>query len=76
MKLLTSHFVSSWSLVVDLEAIVLHSDDPLLVRQATTVLDAYKFPVQCNVLLSDGTLVSGMNANDLLDDAALSASDE
>lgn len=39
-----------------------------MARLAQTVLDYYRFPVESMVLFSNGSLISRLNANDLMDD--------
>jgi hypothetical protein len=70
LELLQDKFISSWSLVIDLEKC--SNDSSLAVENnklCQTLLDAYHFPVMSMVLSSNGTLIHSVNANDLLDSA-------
>lgn len=67
IKLLNEKFVSSWSLVIDLQAIAANSTDLDLKRKAKISLDTYKFPVHSMILDTEGNVLAKLNANDLLD---------
>lgn len=54
-------------MVADLKDIQANATDPEHVQLASKTLDAYTFPVEMMVILSDGTVVHHVNANDLLD---------
>jgi len=65
--LLNKDFVSSWTLVLDLKDLAANSTDLEIRRKAELSLKSYKFPVQCMVLHANGTVIEGLNANELLD---------
>lgn len=68
LQLLSESFVSSWSLVKDLETLV--KDDgrqPLFAKLAREYLDHYHFPVMMFVSLPNGTIVHGVNANTFME---------
>uniref|UniRef100_A0A914BHM6 EF-hand domain-containing protein n=1 Tax=Patiria miniata TaxID=46514 RepID=A0A914BHM6_PATMI len=72
ITLLEEHFISSWSLVADLEKMKEertqdHREFTPVAKLASTCLDAYSFPVQMSIMLPNGTVVHSVNANDLLD---------
>ncbi|CAF4848315.1 unnamed protein product [Rotaria sp. Silwood1] len=69
LNLLREHFVSTWALVVDLKAIIANqtSDTIKDSQRAKQALDNYAFPVESMVQQIDGTVISKLNANDLLD---------
>jgi len=72
--MLTEKFVSTWSLVVELEDLAANSTDPEVKTFAETALKQYKFPVQSMVFLPTGEFVHGVNANELLDSTNLFSS--
>eukprot|EP00794_Sanderia_malayensis_P020397 gene20397-22410_t len=67
LELLEKHFVSSWSLVADLRDLSANKTESLVRNAAKICLDTYKFPVQSMVQFPNGTVLSSLNANDLLD---------
>ena len=68
VQLLNDKFISSWSLVADLKDCINNSaktkEQVFLCQSAN---DAYTFPVTSMVIAPNGTVVSTMNANTLLD---------
>ncbi|CAF1004000.1 unnamed protein product [Brachionus calyciflorus] len=68
MKLLNDKFISSWSLIVDLESCLnstsISENDKVICKRP---LDAYKFPVMSYIMSADGKLIHQLNANDLLE---------
>lgn len=67
LQLLGDHFVSSWSLVADLEAVKEKKDDPEFANLASMSLEKYRFPVEMLISMPNGTVIHHINANDLLD---------
>lgn len=68
MELLTSHFVSTWSLLQDIKRLSTNQYiTPELKTQAGLALESYRFPVESMVALPNGTVVHRMNANEQLD---------
>uniref|UniRef100_A0A7M7PUL0 EF-hand domain-containing protein n=1 Tax=Strongylocentrotus purpuratus TaxID=7668 RepID=A0A7M7PUL0_STRPU len=67
LQLLGSHYVSSWSLVAELEVIKQNKSDPEYAALASMSLEKYNFPVEMLVSLPNGTVIHHINANDLLD---------
>lgn len=66
--MLSEEFVSSWSLVADLEDLKRDSGNPEMAKRAQLALDSYEFPVQSMVILPDtGEVLHSVNANKLLD---------
>ncbi|CAF4956850.1 unnamed protein product, partial [Rotaria magnacalcarata] len=61
-------FVSTWALVVDLKAIIGNQSDDTIEdsQRAKQALDNYAFPVESMIQQIDGTVISKINANDLL----------
>lgn len=67
VELLQRKFISSWSLVKELEEMAVgHVTNEEVRRMARASLDSYTFPVQINILLPNSTLVGTLNANDWL----------
>ncbi|CAH1261485.1 SELENON [Branchiostoma lanceolatum] len=67
LKMLADHFVSTWTLVAELESVKSNSSVPEHKKLAKMALDSYVFPVEMMVSLPNGTVVHHLNANDLLD---------
>jgi hypothetical protein len=74
VSLLEESFVSSWSLVKELEDIAGNSSATDWQRERTRLaLDSYSFPVESMVIRpEDGKVLSHINANKLLDTSASS----
>jgi hypothetical protein len=66
MDLLHKHFVSTWSLTTDLEALKKDKSNRHS-RLARQIMDVYQFPVMMLVALPNGTVIHAINANELLD---------
>lgn len=64
--ILREAYVSTWSLVVELEELVPRSDRPFASKLASLSLEKYTFPVTSMVLLPNGSVVHQINANTLL----------
>ncbi|KAK7481156.1 hypothetical protein BaRGS_00027589 [Batillaria attramentaria] len=60
-------FVSTWALVVDLQALEKDENDPVMSEFAKTLLSEYEFPVMMMVIAPNGTIVHKVNANEFLD---------
>lgn len=68
MKLLTSQFVSTWSLLEDVKRLSKNdSTNPEIKKLAQLAVESYRFPVESMVALPNGTVIHRMNANELLD---------
>ncbi|CAF2881893.1 unnamed protein product [Rotaria sp. Silwood2] len=69
LNLLREYFVSTWALVVDLKAIISNQTNDAIKdsQRAKQALDNYAFPVESLIQKIDGTVISKLNANDLLD---------
>lgn len=67
MKLLKQHFLSSWSLLAEVEGLSKDSSDPNVKEIAKTSFNGYEFPVQSLVQYPNGTILSRLNANKLFD---------
>eukprot|EP00795_Rhopilema_esculentum_P003227 gene3227-1546_t len=67
LKLLKKHFISSWSLIAELKDLSANSTDADVRKLADIGLEGYKFPVQSMVQYPNGTILSSLNANELLD---------
>lgn len=66
MSLLKKHFISSFSLVLDLQELK-NDPCPEVAELAKISLDNYSFPVMMMIQLPNGTIVTKINANELLD---------
>uniref|UniRef100_A0A8C6WF62 Selenoprotein N n=1 Tax=Neogobius melanostomus TaxID=47308 RepID=A0A8C6WF62_9GOBI len=66
MALLNQSFISSWSLVKELENL----------EKARLHLESYNFPVEMMVALPNGTIVHHINANYFLDQTAMKPEEE
>ncbi|CAF2029707.1 unnamed protein product [Rotaria magnacalcarata] len=68
LNLLREQFVSTWALVVDLKAIIGNQSDDTIKdsQRAKQALDNYAFPVESMIQQIDGTVISKINTNDLL----------
>lgn len=71
MALLNQSFISSWSLVKELEDFQADETDPVLRMQAQLHLEKYNFPVEMMVALPNGTVVHHINANNFLDQTSM-----
>lgn len=68
VRLLTEKFISSWSLVKELKDIATNATEDSISDAAKAHLDSYRFPVESLVSLPNGTVLSRINANDLIED--------
>ncbi|XP_019715183.1 selenoprotein N-like [Hippocampus comes] len=75
LALLNQSFVSSWSLVKELENMQADELSPALSEKARLHLDKYTFPVEMMVALPNGTIVHHINANFFLDQTSMKPDD-
>uniref|UniRef100_A0A8C6S9Z7 Selenoprotein N n=1 Tax=Neogobius melanostomus TaxID=47308 RepID=A0A8C6S9Z7_9GOBI len=73
MALLNQSFISSWSLVKELENLQVCI---FLLEKARLHLESYNFPVEMMVALPNGTIVHHINANYFLDQTAMKPEEE
>ncbi|MBN3301932.1 SELN protein, partial [Amia calva] len=71
LALLNQSFVSSWSLVKELEELQTDSQRPDVGQLASLHLEKYNFPVEMMVCLPNGTVVHHINANYFLDETSM-----
>ncbi|KAL4624193.1 selenoprotein N-like [Arapaima gigas] len=76
LALLNQSFISTWSLVKELEDLKADPQNPTLSRLAALHLDKYNFPVEMMLVLPNGTVVHHINANYFLDQTAMKPEDE
>uniref|UniRef100_A0A3P9Q7Q3 Selenoprotein N n=1 Tax=Poecilia reticulata TaxID=8081 RepID=A0A3P9Q7Q3_POERE len=76
LALLNQSFISSWSLVKELENMQADEQNPALSEKAQLHLEKYSFPVEMLVALPNGTIVHHINANYFLDQTAMKPEDE
>ncbi|CAF0874733.1 unnamed protein product [Rotaria sordida] len=69
LNLLRENYISTWTLVVDLKAIMTNQSNDAIKdsQRAKHALDNYAFPVESMIQQIDGTVISKINANDLLE---------
>lgn len=60
-------FISSWTLVAELKDLAANGTNTEVAEAAKAHLDSYRFPVESMVSLPNGTVLSRMNANDLME---------
>uniref|UniRef100_A0A6I8NC05 Selenoprotein N n=1 Tax=Ornithorhynchus anatinus TaxID=9258 RepID=A0A6I8NC05_ORNAN len=71
LALLNESFVSTWSLVKELEELQRHPENEAHRELAARHLEKYGFPVEMLICLANGTVVHHMNANHFLDITSL-----
>ncbi|KAM7375954.1 hypothetical protein PAMP_005708 [Pampus punctatissimus] len=76
LALLNQSFISSWSLVKELENMQADEQNPALSEKARLHLEKYNFPVEMMVALPNGTIVHHINANFFLDQTAMKPEEE
>lgn len=76
LALLNQSFISSWSLVKELEDLQADKQNPVLSEKARLHLESYNFPVEMMVALPNGTIVHHINANYFLDQTAMKPEEE
>ncbi|TKC44135.1 hypothetical protein EI555_017387, partial [Monodon monoceros] len=67
LTLLNESFISTWSLVKDLEDLQNNQENPSHRKLASLHLEKYSFPVEMMICLPNGTVVHHINANYFLD---------
>lgn len=67
VHMLKKKFISSWTLVKELKDMAANGTNLEVTKAAQAHLDIYKFPVMSVVSLPNGTVLSKMNANDLME---------
>jgi len=60
-------FISTWTLVAELKDLAGNGTNVEVTEAAKAHLDSYRFPVESMVSLPNGTVLSRMNANDLME---------
>uniref|UniRef100_A0A8C8I9G7 Selenoprotein N n=1 Tax=Oncorhynchus tshawytscha TaxID=74940 RepID=A0A8C8I9G7_ONCTS len=73
LALLNQSFISSWSLVKELEDM---QQNPVESQRARLHLENYNFPVEMMVALPNGTIVHHINANYFLDQTSMKPEEE
>ncbi|KAJ7989215.1 hypothetical protein DPEC_G00317190 [Dallia pectoralis] len=76
LALLNQSFVSSWSLVKELEDMQANEQHPVGSQRARLHLEKYSFPVEMMVALPNGTIVHHINANQFLDETSMKPDEE
>uniref|UniRef100_A0A3Q3WLV8 Uncharacterized protein n=1 Tax=Mola mola TaxID=94237 RepID=A0A3Q3WLV8_MOLML len=76
LALLNQSFISSWSLVRELENMQADEQNHALSEKARLHLEKYNFPVEMMVALPNGTIVHHINANFFLDQTAMKPEEE
>ncbi|KAJ8333172.1 hypothetical protein SKAU_G00420680 [Synaphobranchus kaupii] len=71
LTLLNQSFISSWSLLNELEHLQADVSNPALSNIASLHLEKYNFPVEMMVALPNGTVIHHINANYFLDQTAM-----
>ncbi|TRY83438.1 hypothetical protein DNTS_016194 [Danionella cerebrum] len=75
LALLNQSFISSWSLVKELEDLQGDEKNLDLSEKARLHLEKYTFPVQMMVVLPNGTVIHHINANNFLDQTSMKPED-
>uniref|UniRef100_G3P3Q3 Selenoprotein N n=1 Tax=Gasterosteus aculeatus TaxID=69293 RepID=G3P3Q3_GASAC len=76
LALLNQSFISSWSLVRELENMQADEQNLVLSEKARLHLENYNFPVEMMVALPNGTIIHHINANFFLDQTAMKPEEE
>uniref|UniRef100_A0A8B9RCC4 Selenoprotein N n=1 Tax=Astyanax mexicanus TaxID=7994 RepID=A0A8B9RCC4_ASTMX len=71
LALLNQSFISSWSLVKELEDLQADEQNLALSQKAHLHLESYNFPVEMILALPNGTVVHHINANNFLDQTSM-----
>uniref|UniRef100_A0AAY3ZTP9 Selenoprotein N n=1 Tax=Denticeps clupeoides TaxID=299321 RepID=A0AAY3ZTP9_9TELE len=71
LALLNQSFISSWTLVKELEDLQADEGNLVLSEKARLHLEKYSFPVEMMVALPNGTVVHHINANNFLDQTSM-----
>lgn len=69
--MLNQSFISSWSLVKELEDLQADEQNLALSQKAHLHLESYNFPVEMILALPNGTVVHHINANNFLDQTSM-----
>uniref|UniRef100_A0A8C4PHM1 Selenoprotein N n=1 Tax=Equus asinus TaxID=9793 RepID=A0A8C4PHM1_EQUAS len=75
LALLNESFISTWSLVKELEDLQNNRDNPSHKKLADLHLEKYSFPVEMMICLPNGTVVHHINANYFLDITSMKPED-
>uniref|UniRef100_A0A8C6GAW3 Selenoprotein N n=1 Tax=Mus spicilegus TaxID=10103 RepID=A0A8C6GAW3_MUSSI len=75
LTLLNESFISTWSLVKELEDLQTQQENPLHRQLAGLHLEKYSFPVEMMICLPNGTVVHHINANYFLDITSMKPED-
>ncbi|KAL6033924.1 hypothetical protein STEG23_007199 [Scotinomys teguina] len=75
LTLLNESFISTWSLVKELEDLQTQQENPLHRQLAGLHLEKYSFPVEMMICLPNGTVVHHINANYFLDITSMNPED-
>ncbi|KAK7797644.1 hypothetical protein U0070_010236 [Myodes glareolus] len=75
LTLLNESFISTWSLVKELEDLQVQQENPLHRQLAGLHLEKYSFPVEMMICLPNGTVVHHINANYFLDITSMKPED-
>ncbi|KAL1777045.1 selenoprotein N [Sigmodon hispidus] len=75
LTLLNESFISTWSLVKELEDLQIQQENPLHRQLAGLHLEKYSFPVEMMICLPNGTVVHHINANYFLDITSMKSED-
>ncbi|KAG8506698.1 Selenoprotein N [Galemys pyrenaicus] len=75
LALLNESFVSTWSLVKELEDLQNNQENPAQQELARLHLEKYSFPVEMMICLPNGTVVHHINANYFLDITSMKTED-
>lgn len=73
--MLNQSFISSWSLVKELEDLQADEKNLDLSQKARLHLEKYNFPVEMMVALPNGTVIHHINANNFLDQTSMKPED-
>ncbi|KAL0969565.1 hypothetical protein UPYG_G00229180 [Umbra pygmaea] len=76
LALLNQSFISSWSLVRELEDLQANEQNLAVSQRAHLHLEKYSFPVEMMVALPNGTIVHHINANYFLDETSMKPDEE
>ncbi|NXE71335.1 SELN protein, partial [Calcarius ornatus] len=75
LALLNESFISSWSLVKELEELQSNRENELHSKLAKLHLEKYNFPVEMIICLPNGTVIHHINANYFLDITSMKPED-
>ncbi|NWW70300.1 SELN protein, partial [Climacteris rufus] len=75
LALLNQSFISSWSLVKELEELQSNRENEFYSKLAQLHLEKYNFPVEMIICLPNGTVIHHINANHFLDITSMKPED-